>query len=64
MLFENSMRMRGREQAMVGAIVVLTAALCGCSGGQESKASEEQVPKRNPIATESVAPQTPIVQSN
>jgi len=44
---------------MVGAIVVLTAALCGCSGGQESKASEEQVPKRNPIATESVAPQTP-----
>jgi len=42
---------------MVGAIFVLTAALCGCSGGQEGSAAEEQVPKKNPIAAPATPPQ-------
>ena len=49
--------MRIRGEAMVGAIFVLTAALCGCSGGQEGSAAEEQVPKKNPIATPATPPQ-------
>src|SRR2546430_17549014 len=50
------MRMR-RGEAMVGAIFVLTAALCGCTGGQEGSAAVEQSPQKNPIATETTAPQ-------
>ena len=42
---------------MVGAIFVLTAALCGCTGGQEGSAAVEQSPQKNPIATETTAPQ-------
>ena len=41
---------------MVGAIFVLTAALCGCTGGQEGSAAEEKAPQKNPIATETTAP--------
>jgi hypothetical protein len=51
--------MRRGEQAMVGAIFVLTAALCGCTGGQEGSAAEEQVPKKNPI----VAQQPPQIDA-
>src|SRR5213080_5434827 len=50
------MRMR-RGEAMVGAIFVLTAALCGCNGGQEGSAAVEQSPQKNPIPTETTAPQ-------
>ena len=42
---------------MVGAIFVLTAALCGCTGGQEGSAAVEQSPQKNPIATGTTAPQ-------
>jgi hypothetical protein len=41
---------------MVGAIFVLTAALCGCTGGQEGSAAVEQAPHKNPIATQTAAP--------
>jgi hypothetical protein len=44
---------------MVGAILVLTAALSGCTGGQEGSAAEEQVPKKNPIAAQATAPAQP-----
>jgi hypothetical protein len=55
LLIENGMRMR-RGEAMVGAIFVLTAALCGCTGGQEGSAAVEQAPHKNPIATQTAAP--------
>ncbi|PYQ51631.1 MAG: hypothetical protein DMF59_07260 [Acidobacteria bacterium] len=41
---------------MVGAIFVLTAALSGCTGGQEGSAGEEKVSKKNPIAAEVAQP--------
>src|SRR5260370_23989483 len=47
---------RRRGEAMVGAIFVLTAALCGCPGGQEGSAAVEQAPHKNPTATQTAAP--------
>lgn len=49
--------MREGAQATLLATVVTAALLCGCYGGQESHAAEEQVPKKNPIATTSAEPQ-------
>jgi hypothetical protein len=49
---------------MKTAAMLMTAAflLAGCSGGQEGKAAEQQVPQKNPIAadgtTTAAAPQT------
>src|SRR6266849_1799093 len=53
--------MRIWGEAMVGAIFVLTAALSGCTGGQEGSAAEEQVPKKNPIANGTIAAAQPQV---
>jgi len=49
------MRLREVAGAAIAAAVV-SAMLC-CTGGQESHAAEEQVPKKNPIATETAAAQ-------
>jgi hypothetical protein len=35
------------------------ALLASCTGGRESKAAEEQLPKKNPIATSTATPQPP-----
>jgi len=52
------MRMREGVQATVVAAGLAAALMCGCYGGQEGNAAEEQTPKKNPIATEtSTAPQ-------
>jgi hypothetical protein len=45
------MRIRGGVKAAV-VTAALSALLCGCTGGQEGSAAEEQAPKKNPIATE------------
>ena len=45
------MRLREGMQATVVA-AALMALLGGCYGGQEGSAAEEQVPKKNPIATD------------
>src|SRR5712691_11653715 len=41
--------------AVIGAVAVML--LAGCTGGQEGSAAEEQLPKKNPITTESSAQQ-------
>ncbi|MEA2164947.1 MAG: hypothetical protein QOK37_3074 [Thermoanaerobaculia bacterium] len=54
------------RRANAFAIVLLScAALIRCTGGQESKAAEEQAPRRNSIATASNAPtaETPQVDA-
>jgi len=51
--------MREGAQATLVAVGLAAALLCGCYGGQESHAAEEQVPKKNPIATESSAEAQP-----
>ncbi|PYQ59686.1 MAG: hypothetical protein DMF58_10840 [Acidobacteria bacterium] len=43
--------MREGMQATIVA-VALAALLCGCYGGREGSAAEEQVPKKNPIASD------------
>jgi hypothetical protein len=58
------MRMREVGQAAVIAAALSAALLGGCTGGQEGSAAEEQVPKKNPIATTDSAqakPQQPEV---
>ena len=45
------MRMREVANATVIAAALTAALLSGCTGGQESNAAEEQVPKKNPITT-------------
>ncbi|HUJ12828.1 MAG TPA: hypothetical protein VL284_03475 [Thermoanaerobaculia bacterium] len=50
------MRMREGAQATLIAAGLSAALLCGCYGGQESHAAEEQVPKKNPITTDAAAP--------
>src|SRR5205085_5356814 len=59
LLFDSNMRMRRGETAMVGAIFVLITALCGCTGGQEGSAAEEQVPRKNPLPAQTAAVQPP-----
>ena len=45
---------------MIGALAISVALLMGCTGGQEGSAAEEQLPKKNPITTDSQAqPQQP-----
>ena len=56
MLFESGMRIRVGVRAAILA-AALSALLCGCTGGQEGSAAEEQVPKKNPITTETTAQQ-------
>src|SRR5581483_5809463 len=51
------MRMRVGAQATLVAAGLAAALLCGCYGGQESHAAEEQVPKKNPIAETATAGQ-------
>src|SRR5207244_13417707 len=51
LLIESGMRMREGMQATIVA-VALAALLCGCYGGREGSAAEEQVPKKNPIASD------------
>lgn len=46
------MRMRKGAGVMTGALVLIMI-LSGCTGGQEGSAAEEQLPKKNPIATSS-----------
>ena len=46
------MRMRKGEGVMTGTLVLIMI-LSGCTGGQEGSAAEEQLPKKNPIATSS-----------
>jgi hypothetical protein len=59
LLFET--RMTRREGLEAAAIILSTALLCGCTGGQEGSAAEEQLPKRNPIATGTTTQQAPAV---
>ena len=46
------MRMREGVQATIAAAALSAALLCGCTGGQEGSAAEEQAPKKNPIGTD------------
>ena len=46
------MRMRKGAGVMTGTLVLIMI-LSGCTGGQEGSAAEEQLPKKNPIATSS-----------
>ena len=46
------MRMRKGAGVMTGALILIMV-LSGCTGGQEGSAAEEQLPKKNPIATSS-----------
>ncbi len=62
MLFESGMRIRVGVRAAILA-AALSALLCGCTGGQEGSAAEEQVPKKNPITTETTAQQQPQVDA-
>ena len=48
------MRMRKGAGVMTGALILIMV-LSGCTGGQEGSAAEEQLPKKNPIATSSTA---------
>ncbi|HEX9405770.1 MAG TPA: hypothetical protein VF975_00530 [Thermoanaerobaculia bacterium] len=50
------MRIRVGVRAAILA-AALSALLWGCTGGQEGSAAEEQVPKKNPITTETTAQQ-------
>jgi hypothetical protein len=50
------MRMRKGAGVMTGALVLIMI-LSGCTGGQEGSAAEEQLPRKNPIATSSAAAQ-------
>lgn len=63
MLFESAMRMRAGAQATIVAAALSAALLYGCTGGQEGTAAEEQVPKKNPISTETASPQPPQVDA-
>jgi hypothetical protein len=54
--------MREGAQATLVAAGLAAALLCGCYGGQESHAAEEQVPKKNPIATEASPEQIDVRQ--
>jgi hypothetical protein len=56
--------MREGAQATLVAAAFAAALMCGCYGGQEGNAAEEQTPKKNPIATEtSTAPQQQAVDA-
>jgi hypothetical protein len=50
------MRMRKGAGVMTGALVLIMI-LSGCTGGQEGSAAEEQLPKKNPLASSSAAVQ-------
>ena len=54
--------MREGAQATLVAAGLAAALLCGCYGGQESHAAEEQVPKKNPITTEASPEQIDVRQ--
>jgi hypothetical protein len=45
--------------AMVGALMLITA-LSGCTGGQEGSAAEENLPRKNAIATSTAPAQSPV----
>ena len=45
--------------AMVGALMLITA-LSGCTGGQEGSAAEENLPRKNAIATSTASAQSPV----
>ena len=49
------MWMREAARATLIAATLTAALLSACTGGQESNAAEEQVPKKNPIATTETA---------
>ena len=48
-----------RGGSAIAALALSTALMTGCTGGQEGSAAEEQLPKKNPIATTTAAPATP-----
>jgi hypothetical protein len=50
----------GSAIAAAGLVLVLSAA---CTGGKESNAAEEELPKKNPIATATVVQSAPTQQS-
>ena len=53
------MRMQKGVGAMVGALMLITA-LSGCTGGQEGSAAEENLPRKNAIATSTAPAQSPV----
>ena len=53
------MRMQKGAGAMVGALMLITA-LSGCTGGQEGSAAEENLPRKNAIATSIAPAQSPV----
>jgi len=53
------MWMRVVARAALVAAVLFAALVSACTGGQESNAAEEQVPKKNPIAATESAPAEP-----
>jgi len=56
--------MREVARATVIAAAFSAALLSGCTGGQESSAAEEQVPKKNPIAATDTAATPPQPQAD
>src|SRR5947209_5654005 len=53
------MRMQKGVGAMVGTLMLITA-LSGCTGGQEGSAAEENLPRKNAIATSTAPAQSPV----
>src|SRR5205809_1087110 len=52
------MRMQKGVGAMVGTLMI--TALSGCTGGQEGSAAEENLPRKNAIATSTAPAQSPV----
>ena len=53
------MRMQKGVGSMVGTLMLITA-LSGCTGGQEGSAAEENLPRKNAIATSTAPAQSPV----
>jgi len=54
------MSLTHRAGAALSVSILAVSLLAGCTGGKEGSAAEEQLPKKNPIATTSAPPQPTV----